>query len=382
MNIGFFTDSYLPQLNGVAISVRDLAKSLRQRQHRVTVIAPHVPNYQDTEQDTIRLASVRVLKEPHIRMALLLPQRALFITVLRSFDIIHGFGAGPVTMLGMLLARAKKKPFVYTYNTRWDQYTHYILHGKVIGPKTVRRLNTIFCNWCDHIVVPTTPIKHELVSFGVKKPITVGLNGVDTAIFGKQKRGFLRVQLGLSDSDKMLLYVGRLSKEKSIHLLVEAFSLVAPQAKNAYLVLVGDGPDRKQLEELVKKYSLGKRVKFTGYIQASEIAKAYADADVFVFASTTETQGLVALEALASGVPVILSSDPVFADIVTHGYNGLLIKPTKEAFSESMLHLLDDEVYRRKLSENARKRALQFSLEETAKTFERLYESLTEKEKK
>src|SRR3989344_4288766 len=130
MRIGFFTDGFLPQPNGVATSVYETAKELERRGHEVVIVAPRFPGYVDRELKVIRHASVRVVKQPETRLALHLPDRNLREVMSYDFDIIHGHSGGPVTLIGWEAARAKKIPFVVTYNTLWNRYTHYILKGK------------------------------------------------------------------------------------------------------------------------------------------------------------------------------------------------------------------------------------------------------------
>src|SRR4030042_2625447 len=249
MKIGYFTDGYLPQNNGVATSVEELHDSLTDRKHEVYVIAPKYPNYKDDNPNVFRLKSFRLYKNPELRLSYMFPDR-IFQKVLKiDFDIIHGFSGGSIPSLGLALAKLKRKPYVFTYNTRLTHYTHYVLGGKLIRPKAVEKVVELYCNVCNHVIAPADYVKKELIEFGVKKPITVIPNGVNTKRFKPQKSDFLRKKLGIPKEDKIVIYVGRIAKEKSIDFLISTFEKVFRKEKNIHLVIVGDGPERKNLEK-------------------------------------------------------------------------------------------------------------------------------------
>ena len=179
MRIGFFTDGFLPQPNGVATSVFESAKELERRGHEVWIIAPSYPGYIDKSLNVIRLTSLKVFKEPEIRLALNLPDRAMRKVLSMDFDIIHGHSGGVVTLMGWEVARAKNVPFVVTYHTLWNRYTHYFLKGKVITPKMMERATKIFGNQIDFLIAPTRRVERVLRSYGVKKPIKVVPSGIN-----------------------------------------------------------------------------------------------------------------------------------------------------------------------------------------------------------
>jgi len=375
MKIGFFTDSYLPQLNGVATSVDVWARTLEKLGHTVYIIAPRYPGYKDARKRVIRLTSLKLWRQPEIRLAIYpTPKTILKISKL-NLDIIHGLSGGSISTLGLIVARLKKIPFVFTYYTRWNHYTHYILEGKLVSPKMAERVSRVFCNKCDCITVPMQKIKDELVSFGVKKPITVIQSGVDLDKFAKQNIESLSKITGIKKR-KILLYVGRLSKEKSVDFLLKAFQLIKIKNPRSHLVLVGDGPDKGKLKKLSQRLHIEKNVHFTGLVNHEEINKVYKHASVFVFASQTETQGIVILEALASGLPIVAVADEVFDGVLKDKINSVLVERNEEQFAKACLAILNNNLYREKLSKNAYKIAYEFSVSKTAREFERLYQML------
>lgn len=383
MKIGFFTDSYLPQLNGIATSVEVCSRALAERGHEVYIIAPRYPRYKDEAGNVYRLTSIKFVSTPEMRWALQLPEKPLLDILKLNFDVIHGHAGGGITFLGLQLARAKGIPFVCTYHTLFNHYTHYIFNGKIVKPKMAEFLTKIVGNLFDYLIAPTDRVKEELVNYGVKKPIQVLPSGIDLERYKNVKKGFLREKAGISRKKKILLYVGRLGKEKSVDFLIKSFQLVAEKNQDTFLVLVGDGPEKQQLKRLVNKLQLKGRVIFFGKVKHQDVAKAYADADIFVFASRTETQGMVLLEALASGLPVVAVNDEAFEDVIKIGKNGYLVKPDIEMFAEKTQDLLQDRSLYKSFSETALESVERYSVENTALYLEQLYKKIiSEKEKK
>lgn len=376
MKIGFFTDGYLPQINGVATSTEELANSLRDKKSKVTVVAPSYPNFKDKTKNVLRLKSVKIYKNPDIRIAYMFPDRILAQVITQDFDIIHGFSGGSIPSLGLALSKIKGKPYVFTYNTRWNQYTHYILNGRIVKPKAVEKAMTVFCNRCDAIVAPAEFVKQELISFGVKKKIVVIPNGVDTKKFAEAKKGKLREKLGIKTQDKVILYLGRVAPEKSIGFVIKAFKKVSDKIPDSYLIIAGDGSQKKELEKLTEDLNLTGRVVFLGLVDFKDVPSLYKEADIFAFASQTETQGMVVLEAMASGLPVLAVKDRVFEEVIENGKDGLLVKKDQNEFASMLENLLLDEKLRKEISKNALQKAQKFSLEEIAEKFDTLYKSL------
>ena len=376
MKIGFFTDGYLPQINGVATSVEELKNSLEKEGNEVYIIAPDYPKYKDKDKKIFRLKSFRLFKNPELRLSYMFPDK-IFQKVLKiDFDIIHGFSGGSIPALGLALAKFKKKPYVFTYNTRLNHYTHYVMGGKLIRPKAVEKVVELYCNVCNYVIAPADYVKKELIEFGVKKPIAVIPNGIDIEKFKSGERGYLRKKLGLLEKDKIVLYLGRLAREKSVDFVIKAFARLSKLSGNYYLVIVGDGPHRETLEKLVEDLDLTGKVIFLGFVEFKNVPKVYSDSDVFAFASETETQGMVVLEAMASGLSVLVTKDKVFEQVIENGKDGIMVERNQKKFAEELRTLLTDDKLRKTIGQNARKKAQQFSLDEIAKKFDTLYKSL------
>ncbi len=381
MRIGFFTDGFLPQPNGVATSVSETAYELERRGHEVYIIAPKYPGFVDQNPHVIRLTSFSIHKPTKTRFVLSLPDKSLRKILSMDFDIIHGHSGGSVTLLGWEISRAKKIPFVATYHTLWNRYTHYFLKGKVVTPKMMEQATKIFGNRVDFLIAPTPRVEKELTRYGVKRPIKVVPSGIDVEKFKNAKPGFLRTKLRLSENTPILLYVGRLGHEKSVDFILRSFKKIVEHDSSTHFVIVGDGVDRKKLEALSRRLKVSENTHFFGDVKSTDIQKVYADATVFVFASTTETQGLVVPEALAAGVPVVTIDDPAF-ECVENGKNGYRVGENEEEFALKTLSIIENKDLRAELSRYASQSAENLSVKKTVDSLEQIYFSLFEKSNK
>lgn len=376
MKIGFFTDSYLPNVDGVATSVASSAKELEKLGHEVYIIAPRSPKYKD-KKNVYRLMSVRLYEKPEIRMGLQLPQRSLLRIMRIDFDIIHSHSGGPISFLGWQISQLRNVPYVATYHTLWNKYAHYFLFLKgVMKPKVLEITSALFGNTCDEVIAPTEKVKDELLKYGVKKPIHVIPSGIYVEKFGKQRRGFLRELLTIPKRDKIVLTVSRLGREKSVDFLIKVFAHIYKNQPDVHLVCVGDGPDRDSVEKLIEKLGVGDRVHLTGPIEHQHMPRVYADAEVFIFASQTETQGMVVLEAMASRLPVVVVHDKAYKEVVEDGVNGYIVKKNEKLFAEKVLGLLAYKEMRVELGKNGRKTAENYSVHYTARALEHVYQRL------
>ncbi len=376
MKIGFFTDTYRPQINGVVENVDLSARELRARGHKVYIFAPKMSGYKDKDPHVIRLNSVRILKNPEERLAMPLPTKGFRDMLRIDLDIVHAHGGGTMSLLGYQLAVVKGLPFLLTYHTLYTEYLHYFLKGKVITSDMVKRASRVFCNLCDSVIAPSHKIEKELLKYGVSKPILVVPGGIDVSRFQNQPKGYLREKLNLKENDKILLFTGRLGQEKNLGLLLKAFKIIA-KVPGCYLVLVGDGPERKRLETMVQNANLESRVFFTGFIAENDIPKVYADSDLFLFTSKTETQGLVVAEALASGLPVVAVEDEAIGEMVKEGVNGYLTKNKPEDFSDKVIFLLKNPTMRKTMGEKAKLEIKKnFTIHKQAETLEKIYKEV------
>jgi glycosyltransferase involved in cell wall biosynthesis len=313
LTIGMFSDSYLPEKNGLVTSVVGAAHALRRRGHRVIVVAPAHKDAPDDDPDVFRFRSTSFPFYPQLRMAFPLPASLLTSLPRMPFDIIHSHSFFFVGCLGAYLAQRRLTPLVFTYHTLFTQYTHYLPLQRDFAKSRFIWLSREFSNRCDRIIVPTHYTAAELNGYGVNKPIDVLPTGVDLRIFagGAVSPETHRARCG----GPIALFAGRLGKEKNLDLVLDAFSLTAARLPSARLVIAGEGPHERELRKHASALDCADRIEFTGALEKADLGSWYRAADAFVFASTTETQGLVLVEAMAHGVPVVAVDCPVSREV-------------------------------------------------------------------
>lgn len=354
MKIGFFTETYLPQLNGVSISLSFEKGELTKKGNEVYVFAPKTAGSNE-EDGVIRLNAMKVINsEPAQKMALPLPNRTFRKMLSVKLDLVHAHGGGFFSFLGYQLALAKGYPFVLTYHTYLAKYTHYFfIKNKLVTSKVAANGSKLMCNLADVVIVPSEKMKVVLKKYGVSKKIAVVPNPIDVKKFKNVGRGFLRTRYNLADDTIILLTVVRLGKEKNIDFIIKAFKKVVSENPKTKLFIVGDGPEKKNLETLAAKLSLQDKVIFTGFIDTEEIPQVYSDSDIFLFASTSETQGIVIPEAAACGLPFVVVRDLAFSGAVREGFNGYETPLRVEIFAKKALELSQDKEKRAEFSKNS-----------------------------
>ncbi|MBI2021964.1 glycosyltransferase [Candidatus Daviesbacteria bacterium] len=357
MKIGFFTDTYAPQLNGVATSVKYFAKILRERGHQVYIIAPKIKGYTDSEEDIFRIPSVRLWPTvpDSVRLPLLTPDRVWLKIFKIDYDIIHAHGNGLFSLLAYTVAKQKKIPFILTFHTLIREYRHYFFNGKVLTPQMMDAGLKIFGNVCNAVTTPSYKMREELIKMGVEKPISVIPNFVDLAKFNISKKGYLHKNYHIPKDCPILLSVGRLGKEKNFEFIIKMFAALSKKEDKSYLAIVGEGFELKNLQALAKKLGVLKRVVFTGGIVNDKMPYVYQDADIFVFASTSEVHPMVSIEAAASGLPLVLVNDGAFEKEIVDSKNGYSIPLKVELFLEKLLALIKDKKLRKQMGKNSLK---------------------------
>jgi 1,2-diacylglycerol 3-alpha-glucosyltransferase len=360
MKIGVVTDSYYPQLNGVVIVVDNFTKELRALGHEVYIFAPLIKNYKDKDKNIFRISSFKVLSsEPEVLVPIPMPQRGYKKIFNMDLDIIHAHGNGAFSFLGCQIAKIKGIPFILTFHTVHTKYTHYFLNGKIIKPKMVATGLRMFADICDGIIAPSEKMKNELRAWGVKKEIKVIPSFIDFSCFQKNKKGYLHKRFSIPKTDKILLTVGRLGREKNFPFLINMFKKLKLTNPNAHLVIVGQGWELNNLENLALRLGLSDKVHFTRKkVEAELMRDVYADSDVFVFSSTTETQGMCVLEAAASGLPLVVVKDSAYDNLVIDGKTGFNVPANQKIFAQKVSLLLKDKALCQQFGRQAREIAV------------------------
>lgn len=376
MRIAFFTDTYRPSLNGVVTSTDTFRRELGLLGHDVDVFAPDGPHV-DREPGVFRIASVPFPTEPNCRVALPVPPRLILAFRRGGYDLVHTQTPFSLGIWGAALARLFRKPLVHTYHTFFAEYAHYLRMNPQMGRAFVAQYSRIYCNRCRAIVVPSATFIDVLRSYRVTTPIRVIPTGVSLPA-RRPGRAEARRQLGLPEEAPLLLYVGRLAREKSIDFLIEALAALRSRyAAPPHLVIVGDGPDREVLVTLAERLGVGDAISWIGGIPHERVFDYYSAADLFVFASRTETQGLVVAEALASGLPVVAVKGPGVCDYVRPETGGALVDPDMESFLTATAGFLADPALRADASHRGLESGEAWSSRHQAERLAELYAALT-----
>ncbi len=359
MKIAMMTNNYKPFMGGVPISVERLAVSLQRLGHEVTVFAPSYGETcpEEAEKNVVRCRnllsgvyggfSVPDGFDPAIAGAF----------ARERFDVIHVHHPVAMGNAALHLSRRFHVPLVFTYHTRYEQYLHYLkLSGaKRFVPAYIRH----FAGRCDGLIAPSPGMKRYLEEIGVTAPVTVLPTGLQEESFHpeEEKAAALREELS-AGGKRLFVCTARLAREKNIDFLLESLALYRHGAKEDFvLALIGEGPQEKHLRRRVGELGLDAQVCFTGRVENREIVNYCAAADLFLFPSTSETQGIVSLEAMAAGTPVLAVRATGTEDIVTDGKNGYMTGENPADFAGKLAELLADEKKLAVLREGARQTA-------------------------
>ncbi|CZQ94556.1 glycosyl transferases group 1 [Trichococcus palustris] len=330
MKIGIFTDSYFPQVSGVSTSIRTLKEDLESQGHEVIIFTTTDPRADNDEKNIIRLTSIPFLSFKDRRIAVKGMNKALKEAKKQNIDIVHTHTEFSLGLTGKFVGYMLGIPTVHTYHTMYEKYLHYIANGKVVKPKAVKIASRYFCNRTMGIIAPSQQMKDKLSSYNIYKEIRVIPTGVQIPERIAGIRQSKREELGIADSELVLLSLCRLSSEKNLDKLIHAFPEVLEQYPSARLVFVGDGPSRKGLEELVSELDVSEKVLFVGEVKNEEVNAYYQMADIYINASDSETQGLTYLESIVNGCPVIAKRNDYLSGLITQAGLGRLFDKDEE----------------------------------------------------
>lgn len=364
MRIGIFTDTYPPFINGVSTSVFMLKKALEKKGHEVYVVTLNTENmhYKFDENNTVlRIPGVPIGIYDY-RVSGIYPIRAMNIIRKWKLDVIHSHTEFSMGTFARIISRQFNIPLVHTYHTMYEDYTHYITKGYFdkSSKKIVEYLTLFYCDkTANELIVPTKKT-YDLFKqkYEVDKNIYIIPTGIEIERFyvenvGKKKVNSIKEKLKIKDGSFNIVFVGRLAKEKNVDLLLSAQKEIIKKNKNINLIIIGDGPDMEEYKETSKKLGIDKNTFFTGKVPWEEVPLYYRIADVFATASTTETQGLTVIEAMAASVAPICIDDESFRNTVIDGLNGRIFK-TEDEYVKIVLDLSKDKKTLSQLQRQAR----------------------------
>jgi glycosyltransferase involved in cell wall biosynthesis len=380
MRAGQFTDSYLPILNGVSTFIHLFKRTLEKFGHEPAVFTFGYTGRADPEPNVVRSPGVPLGKSGYYA-GLTYSRRAWSIA--RTMDVLHTHHPFVSGSLAARLSRELNKPLVFTNHTRYDFYAaHYLPFlprraAHALLGAWMRR----FARRCDLIIAVSASAHAMLEALGVDAPIEIIPNGVDLERFA-QAQPAARCDLGLPPDACVLMYVGRLGPEKNLPGLLDAFARALAEAPQAFLALVGDGPQSAGLREQAARLGLADRVRFVGMRPNEDIPSLLGAADVFITASITEGHPMTIIEALAAGRPVLAFDVPGIRETVIDGENGLLAPIEPAALGARMARLAGDAGLRARLSDGARRSAAQYSMDITTRRILEHYTRLIQERSK
>ncbi|GAK48307.1 glycosyltransferase [Secundilactobacillus oryzae JCM 18671] len=347
MNIGLFTDTYFPQVSGVATSIKTLKDELEKQGNQVyifTTTDPHVEK--DTyERNIFRFPSIPFVSFTDRRIAIRGFFHAYQIAKELNLDIIHTQTEFSMGWMGKFVARNLEIPCIHTYHTMYEDYLHYVANGKILKPVHVKQMTLAFCYHMTGIVAPSERVLNTLTDYGVKTPIQIIPTGIDLHRYEQPDTENLRKELGYAPDTPVMLSLSRLAFEKNIAGVINGMPEILKQVPNAQLLIVGDGPAKETLEEQVKSMGLSDHVAFTGEIDNAKVFHYYHMANVFVSASDSESQGLTYIEALAAGLKTVVKRSPYTEELLTDKALGMNFDEPDEMVSYVVDYLLNGSKY-------------------------------------
>jgi glycosyltransferase involved in cell wall biosynthesis len=385
MRILMVSDVYFPRVNGVSTSIRTFRDDLEALGHSCTLVAPAYPATALAAVDDPRLLRVpsrAVPRDPEDRMMSRAALRRVTAAIQPGdVDVIHIQTPFIAHYAGLELARRLRVPVVESYHTYFEHYLyHYVPALPAAWLKALARRFTVSqCHAVDAVISPSRAMADALRAYGVRTRIEVLPTGLDAGRFRRGDRARFRAQHGIAPDRPVMLFVGRVAHEKNIDFLLDLLPQLRQRVPNVLFVLAGEGPAAGHCRERVQKLGLTDQVRFVGNMNRdTELLDCYAAADVFAFASRTETQGLVLIEALAQGTPVVSTAVMGTAEVLAGARGALVVPEQREAFVAALARVLTEPSVRAELAGHAREDAARWASREMAQRLVGLYETVIE----
>jgi glycosyltransferase involved in cell wall biosynthesis len=383
MRILMISDVYFPRINGVSTSIQTFRRGLHAAGHETFLIAPEYPGAaRDTEPNILRVPSRGVPRDPEDRAMKLGALRALRPQLQRlEPDLVHIETPFIAHYRGSALARALRVPVIETYHTYFEEYLHHYvpLMPRAVMRLVARRFTVAQCNVLDALVVPSRAMEQALLDYGVQCPMHIIPTGMEMDRFAGGDGQRFRAQLGIAPGQPVLVHVGRIAHEKNIDFLFRMFAIVVRAKPGAVFVVAGEGPALASCKAYVRSLGLAQQVRFVGYLSRErELLDCYRAGDLFVFSSKTETQGLVLLEAMALGVPVVSTAHMGTADILNPQRGAHIATDDENEFATIVVRLLEDAPRRAVMSIEARAYAATWSATAMADRLAGLYSAVVD----
>ena len=380
MRVLMITDVYFPRINGVSTSIRTFRQELDKAGVETALVAPAYDTAWADDPETRRIASRRVPFDPEDRLMRGREVAELERTLAGGgFDLVHVHTPFVAHRAGVRLGRALKLPVVETYHTHFEAYFHHYVRflPQRWLQRGARRLSRGQCNDVDAVVVPSSAMRSVLDDYGVTTPTHVIPTGIRLAAFWGGDGDRFRSRHGIAVNRPVLVHVGRAAHEKNIGFLLEVTARLHRDRPDVLLVIAGEGPALPSLKQRARALGIEANVLFVGYLDRdTELRDCYRAGNVFVFSSRTETQGLVLLEALALGIPVVSTAVLGTRDVLLDAQGAVVVPEEVERFADAVESVIDDPVRHAELSQGALADAEGWSAEAMTRRLLALYQSL------
>jgi glycosyltransferase involved in cell wall biosynthesis len=378
LRVAMFTNNYLPFIGGVPISIERLRRGLESLKDSVLIVAPRYRDQPQNEDNVLRVPSLLVMGEKReFRLANIFLKRIR--TRLKVFqpDVIHLHHPFWLGSLGLFIGRWLRVPVIYTYHTRLEHYAHFVpLPGNLFRNLISHALIKRFANKCDAVIVPTDSTEEYLRMIGVKSPTFVQPTGIEYQRFqdvSDDDVNRLRESLKIQD-ETVFISVSRLSNEKNIDFMIDAIDALRQRTDRPFrFLMIGKGHQHDRLQQRIDELDLGQHFTLVGSVPPEDMATWYHLGDVFLFASKSETQGMVILEAMAAGLPVVAVRSSGIDDVVRQDHNGFKTPEKQDQWCDRVQQLLEDDRLRQTLSDNALAFAANYSIESFASDVREIY---------
>ncbi len=380
MRVAYYTETYLPNVDGVVKSILSSREQLVKMGDEVYIFACGTPQLMQTNQDpyVFYYDSIPFKPYPSYRFAIN-PYPSSSIIDSKKIELVHSHGMGTMGIAAERIARKRKLPFVGSFHTLIQYATHYISNQAAIqdiAKKVAWKYLRWYYNKCDITIVPSQTIA-TLIEHNRFNNVRVVPNGIDIERFSSKGTEFTRADFGLKDDDAVFLFVGRLVAEKNLDVLIKAAKGITKEIPEARFVIAGAGPAEAYYKKLAADQKVSDKFSFLGFVPDNKIPSLYKNSDVFVFPSKFETQGLSGIEALASGLPVCGANYLAVGEIIEDGVNGHLFNPDdSQDCAEKAVKTYEK---RKSFSKNAPESAKKYSTLETTVLLKKVYAEAMDK---
>ena len=387
LNIAIFTDTFIPQRDGVVTSTLSLAKGLADKGNKICIIAPNYKNFKELLYPNIsvkRMPGIPALFYPGFKLTSPISVELIRYLKDKKIDVIHFQTPFTLGAQAVLIAKILRKPLIGTFHTfiTDEQYIRHIGINSSLIKKISWSYVRNYYNKCNLITCPSESTKKELVENGFIRPVRVISNGID--LFSSDNSKWKKIKEKYKLNASTLLFIGRIAHEKNLDYLLECFKLVVKKVPNTKLIIVGDGPQMDQLKKYANKLGISNNIIFTGKIEHEELLKSgiFKAVDLFVTASTTENQPMTILEAQINGLACVGINARGIKDLIKDGYNGYLAKNgDKEDFAEKIVSLIKNKKLLEKMSKNTLKEIKKHEIKSVISQWEETYNEVINERK-